>query len=438
MSVCSTAASKGNYDIYVVFVERGLQLLTRKGRLGFILPHKFFNAQYGEPLRGLIAEGRHLEHVVHFGHQQVFDGATTYTCLMFLDKEGTPEAGVTKVGDMERWKNDPGEEEAAVISTSSIHSAPWNFSFGMGRELVEKLCAFPKKLDEVADVFVGVQTSADDVFILDVVKQSSRTITLHSKALACDWTFEKGLLFPLASGTDVGRYRALEERQCIIFPYRVEDGKANLVGLAEMAARYPSLERYLSQNRKRLEGRENGKLKGRDWHGYIYLKNMARQCVTKLCVPRLVSRLCATYDFAGTHVLDNVDVGGVVLREGYRDLGLPYLLGLLNSQLLGWYFPHVSAPFRGGWMSANRQFLSQLPIRTIDFADRHDRARHDKMVALVEQMLTLHRDLAVAKTAHDKILVERQIAATDKQIDRLVYELYGLTEEEIAVVEGGA
>lgn len=89
-------------------------------------------------------------------------------------------------------------------------------------------------------------------------------------------------------------------------------------------------------------------------------------------------------------------------------------------------------------MSANRQFLSQLPIRTIDFADRHDRARHDKMVALVEQMLTLHRDLAVAKTAHDKILVERQIAATDKQIDRLVYELYGLTEEEIAVVEGGA
>jgi hypothetical protein len=53
-------------------------------------------------------------------------------------------------------------------------------------------------------------------------------------------------------------------------------------------------------------------------------------------------------------------------------------------------------------------------------------------------MLQLHHDLAAAKTAHDKTLVERQIAATDRQIDRLVYELYGLTEEEIAVVEGGA
>lgn len=87
-------------------------------------------------------------------------------------------------------------------------------------------------------------------------------------------------------------------------------------------------------------------------------------------------------------------------------------------------------------MSANRQFLSQLPIRTIDFSDKQDRARHDKLVTLVEQMLKLHRDFTAAKTAHDKTLIERQIAATDKQIDRLVYELYGLTEEEIAVVEG--
>ena len=82
------AASKGNYDIYVVFVEKALSLLNERGRLGFILPHKFFNAQYGEPLRGLIAEGRHLADVVHFGDQQVFAGATTYTCLLFLEKEG--------------------------------------------------------------------------------------------------------------------------------------------------------------------------------------------------------------------------------------------------------------------------------------------------------------------------------------------------------------
>ena len=66
------AAAKGNFDLYVVFVERGLQLLQEQGQLAFILPHKFFNAQYGAALRALLAEGRHLRHVVHFGDQQVF------------------------------------------------------------------------------------------------------------------------------------------------------------------------------------------------------------------------------------------------------------------------------------------------------------------------------------------------------------------------------
>jgi Eco57I restriction-modification methylase len=71
------SASNGNYDLYVVFVERGLSILNKNGRLGFILPHKFFNAQYGEPLRKVIADGKHLTEVVHFGDQQVFAGAST-------------------------------------------------------------------------------------------------------------------------------------------------------------------------------------------------------------------------------------------------------------------------------------------------------------------------------------------------------------------------
>jgi hypothetical protein len=74
-----TSAIKGNYDIYVVFVEKGLSLLNNDGRLGFILPNKFFNAQYGKPLRQMIADGKHLSEIVTFGDQQVFDGVMTYT-----------------------------------------------------------------------------------------------------------------------------------------------------------------------------------------------------------------------------------------------------------------------------------------------------------------------------------------------------------------------
>ena len=80
--------------------------------------------------------------------------------------------------------------------------------------------------------------------------------------------------------------------------------------------------------------------------------------------------------------------------------------------------------------------MGQLPLRAIDFDDLADVARHGKMVALVERMLELHKKLAAATIPADKALYQRQIEAADRQIDALVYELYGLTEEEIAVVEG--
>jgi hypothetical protein len=89
-------------------------------------------------------------------------------------------------------------------------------------------------------------------------------------------------------------------------------------------------------------------------------------------------------------------------------------------------------------MSANRQFLSQLPIRTIDFSDPTDVASHDHMVALVQSMLDLHKRLASATDEHERMLLHRQIEAADRQIDRLVYELYDLTEEEIGIVEAAA
>lgn len=78
----------------------------------------------------------------------------------------------------------------------------------------------------------------------------------------------------------------------------------------------------------------------------------------------------------------------------------------------------------------------RFPIHSINFSDRTDKSHHDKMVSLVEQMLSLNKQLASAKTDHEKTALQRQIEATDKQIDQLVCELYGLTEEEIKIVEG--
>ncbi len=429
------SASKGNYDIYVVFVEKGLQLLNGNGLLGYILPHKFFNAQYGEPLRKVISDGKHLNQVIHFGDQQVFKGVTTYTCLLFLSKLCSETCTVTKVADLDQWQIEYSNSITGIVKAETITTSEWNFNVGKGAGLFEKLRAMPVKLNDVADIFVGLQTSADKVFIMDLVKETTNTLSLFSKALDAERTLEKELFYPLISGADVKGYRDLPERQYILFPYKVDASGVALIALDDITRQYPKTFAYLIENKATLENRESGKLKGKAWHGYIYLKNMNKQSLRKLCVPRLVERINAAYDFEGTHFLDNVDVGGVTLKEGTAGLSLPYLQGLLNSRLLRWYFPFVSAPFHGGWYSANKQFLSQLPIRSIDFADPTDKQRHDQMVKYVDTMLALHKQLAKANTPDDRTQLENQIAATDRLIDKLVYELYELTQEEIGIMQ---
>jgi hypothetical protein len=79
--------------------------------------------------------------------------------------------------------------------------------------------------------------------------------------------------------------------------------------------------------------------------------------------------------------------------------------------------------------------LVKLPIRKIEFTDQNEKARHDNMSELVNQMLDLNKKLNNAKLPQEKNLLQRQIEATDKQIDQLVYKLYDLTDEEIKIVE---
>jgi len=418
-----------------VFVEKGLSLLNEHGRLGFILPHKFFNAQYGEPLRRLIAEGRHLAGVVHFGDQQVFHGATTYTCLMFLDKAGSEGCRVTKVSDLAEWRS-TGQAAEGTVLTSDIGDTEWNFAIGLGAGLLDKLGCMPHKLGDVAARMAqGIRTSANEVYVLDLVSDEGEFITVHSKQLDRDIPLERAGVRLFLQGREIKPYRVLPSGKVVIIPYQVEDTRVKLLSTREMKTRFPKTFAYLQENRTYLESREHGRMRGEDWYAYIYPKNIDLMQLPKILVPDIADRAAFALDEAGEYAFTSGY--GITLRPDVREAPR-YVLGLLNSRVLDFYLKSISTTLRGGFFRYFTQFVERLPIRRIDFSDPADQARHDRMVALVEQMLKLHQDLAAAKTAHDKTLLQRQIEATDKQIDQLVYELYGLTEEEIKIVEGGA
>ena len=119
-----------------------------------------------------------------------------------------------------------------------------------------------------------------------------------------------------------------------------------------------------------------------------------------------------------------------------KEYNLRFVLGILNSRLCDFVYSYIN-PERGEALAeVKKKHVEQLPIRAINFSNPTDKARHDRMVELVETILKLHKQLDAAKTTHEKTAIQRQIDATDKQIDQLVYKLYGLTKDEIAVIKG--
>lgn len=428
------SASKGNYDIYVVFVEKGLNLLKPNGYLGFILPHKFFNAQYGESVRQLIAKGEYLENIVHFGDQQVFKKVSTYTCLLFLSKTQKSEVKFIQVEDLLEWMIDESTEKISTINQSFI-SGTWDIG-KFNNSLFFKKFKYSRfmSLGEIKNnISQGIRTSANEVYVVDLIAQKDNLLDVYSKSLNKVVTIESSLTSLFLQGREIKPYQILYSGKLLIIPYEVNNGKVNLINQHELCNSYPLTFDYLMQNQKKLEKREKGKMIGSRWYAYIYPKNIELMRYPKILVPDIAVRASFALDERGNYAFTSGY--GITLKKDINE-SIKYILGLLNSKLLDFYFKNISTTIRGSFFRYFTQFLEQLPIRLIDFENSAENNIHNRMIQLVEQMLFLHEQLNQAQTPPAKKRVQQQINATDRQINQLVYELYELTDEEIAIVEG--
>lgn len=118
----------------------------------------------------------------------------------------------------------------------------------------------------------------------------------------------------------------------------------------------------------------------------------------------------------------------------HNSIDIRILLGVLNSRLLSFlYIRQVTQAVKDDFPQVTIKDILSLPFPSTTAIANHA----TRMVEMVERILLLHKQLATAKTSHNKTTIQRQIDATDLQIDQLVYELYGLTEEEIRIIEEG-
>ncbi|MGB8296082.1 MAG: N-6 DNA methylase [Polyangia bacterium] len=428
-----TTAAEGNYDIYVVFIERSVRLLRDGGRLGFIVPTKWWQASYGGPLRRLLSKGHSCAEVFDFAHEQVFEDPTTYTCIALFTKEAAPALSyhrtsppsLRKLG-VDRYK--PAWE----------HKVPWN-DLGEGpwypgmrsdlRPLFNRLRSEGPFLgdDSICPrVFQGLKTGLDPVFVLDVRPEHGNQPTYWSKALGAEVGLEAEVLHPLVKGREMKRFAPLDPRKAVLFPYEAGQDGANLIAPQAFQRKYPLAWHYLEQNKQALEARERGRWKGPGW--YQYSRNQALDVVSrpKLMTPDLVDRSLFSHDSEGRLFLLGGAAGGYGLLPAGADLVGP-LLALLNSALLEWMLrpPGLSSPFRGGWFSCEARFINLLPIHlpknSTDLA---------ALGSLAERATAAYRKLNTARSDRDRNLAARQVEAAEHEIDDRVYRAYGVTDHE--------
>ncbi len=365
----------GNFDLYLPFIERGLQLLTEGGRMGYIAPNLWPTLKYGEGLRRLVHEGGHLEKWLDFRSFQVFDDVTTYTAIQIFTKERQEELRLAFAKDGDVSRVDWHDADNAVPYAEIVPAAePWLIAPRPVRRMIGRLAEECTRLDDpvnTAGINVGIQTSADHIYLLKRVGLNRYVCTPkdgRKKLDPIEVEIEDGIMRPIVSGADIKRFIAPSVDTYLLFPYAVSGGVARLLSEGELEASFPLAWRHLKQFEAELRARDSGKIDSDGkWFGYVYPKNLAKQETPKLLVPRLVASLKNVADTAGEFYCDNVDVGGVTPT----DIGdIHWLAGILNSTTESTILAWKSKPFRGDYKSANKQFIAPLPIPNADRRSR--------------------------------------------------------------------
>jgi len=413
-------------DLSLLFLERALSLVTKSGLVGFVCTSQWLATDYGKNMRRMLSDGQ-LHEVVDFGSLPVFQKADTYPAILILSPSRSNTLRLKRIQRSDQLTLQAIEDaQVSSIELDSLSEAPWNLGRLDVPSVLKQREVHWKPLQAFGKAYIGLLTGMDKAFVV-------------SRETAEQLELEEALILPYAyRGAEVKRYTQVHPDARVIYPYREgPNGSPKLIPEVKLRQFYPKIYQHLLGYKDALRKRKDSRkfyAEGADWYRHLRPGSFNYIHPEKFIIKGIDTRTTIGL-LEGNTAFNGANCPGIIIEDAQGHSPL-YILGILNSNAISYYLRMVCPAKLGGYTRFNVKNINNTPIRVIDFANPADKARHDKMVALVERMLALHRKLGAASIPADKELYQRQIEATDRQIDALVYELYELTEEEIGVVEG--
>ncbi len=457
-------------DLYCIFTERGYKLLKTNGIQSFIMPNKWMLVAYGKPLRKFLSKTG-LRQVLNFGDIQFFQEATTYVCI-FVTQKSEPKDNVKVLSLNQKTYYDDfmTEVEGNLYDypTSKFGEAEWSIQpYNDSRKLEQMKLNCTELKDLPINIYRGILTGYNDAFYID---EETR-----QKLIAADARSSE-LIKPMVRGRDIFAYgisdseflinvhNGIKEKNPPLAPIRIDD--------------YPAIKEHLDAFYPMLEKRGDKGDTPYNLRNCAFWEEFARP---KIIYPEITAFLPFMYDESGMYSNNK----SFILTAQDDSVSLLFLTALFNSSLTKLWIWHNCPELQGGTREIRKVYFEHFPVPNANEEQTATLAQYatertqltadlqtlcskftrniqreynlEKLSVKLENWYQLSFNEFLKELEKSKVKltlsqkaeweayfiqeskkaleIKHQIDATDKEIDQMVYGLYGLSEEEIKIVE---
>lgn len=417
--VNSYKSATRKFDLYVTFIERGLSLCASGGLLNFIMPTKWTNSDYGIGIRNAVLRDKLQIRMINFSSFQVFN-ASTYTGLQWFFKSGANQIEYLQLGkdittseELSFFLQEIKPNDYMVYSLSQFSSKTWELSSDKNTSfLLKKFANMPKLNDILEYISQGTVSTGDDIFIMKG-KFDDKYFIGYSEEIKKEVVIEKELMKPLLKGEDVKRYARLNNSNYILYAHHTVKGKTVPYTEKEMIDLFPKAYAYLLPFKEKLIAK---KIRYKTNPTYWYSLHRSREISMfenkKIITPEISLGCNMTLDSEGLY--HNTKCYTILPCKEYLEY-IYVLLGILNSKLFWFYLSNTGYVLRGGFFTFKTKYIEGFPIPEFQ----------EMQIANLESLVKK----ALSTTNND------EQARVSFQIDILVYQIYGLTYDEVLIVD---
>jgi type I restriction-modification system DNA methylase subunit len=378
----------GKYDIYVLFIERGISWLKENGRFGFIVQNRFLRVDYGKKLREFLLENVKIDKIVDFGDTKVFADATNYPAIIIFERKSVKDNELVYIEIKPQANELSSQEVIDYVKSYSPKSRDYMSIIKINQEKLKTLNAWLpsqiiinsiiKRLKNVNDlkelveeIMEGVTfggKGADNIFVID--NKTIKSFKIESK-----------LYKKVLKGRDIRKWNLEWDHRYLFYPY---DENGNELNIKEFSNSCEYVKQfYDSLSRRILDGKKITEW-GKQWFSFWRVRNPEVFTKQKILSPRIATNNSFALDLKGEFYLTDSAVAIVP-----KNIDIKYLLGVLNSNLLFFIVKNTSPFVQGRYYSYTRTYLDNLPIKLPSTPEEKKIA--NQIIKRVDEILELHK-----------------------------------------------